>query len=418
MSSLAKKASLVLVFVTIVLDMLALGIVIPVLPKLIEDFLNGDAVKTAQMLGLFGTVWALMQFFFSPIMGILSDRFGRRPVILISNFGLVFDYILMFLAPNLSWLLIGRVISGITSASIPAATSYIADVTPPEKRSAAFGMVGMAFGVGFILGPALGGFFGDFNPRYPFLLAGTLSLLNGLYAFFVLPESLAKEFRTPFSWRRANPVASVGLLLESRLVGFAAINFILSLSHAIFPSIMVLYMSYRYGWTVKQVGFMMAAVGLTNGIVQGALIAPAVRRLGDRGSLILGLIFGTIGFGLAGIADTSFWFWWSVPFLALWGLANAVIQGMMSQRVGPKEQGELQGAIGSLRGITELIGPFIFTLSFAYFIDKNHSLYFPGAPFAINVALMLAALGFAVLGRGTRVDVDDGNASISSVVAK
>jgi DHA1 family tetracycline resistance protein-like MFS transporter len=391
-----RRASVAFIFITILLDMLALGIIIPVLPKLIEDFLNGDAAKAAQMIGVFGTAWALMQFVFAPVLGILSDQVGRRPIVLLSNFGLGADYMLMALAPTLSWLFVGRVISGITSASISAASGYIADVTPAEKRSSAFGLLGMAFGAGFILGPAVGGFFGHINPRLPFLVAGALSLLNAAYGFFILPESLKPENRTPFSWRRANPLGSIRLLASTkRLYAFSEVTFLLSLAHVIFPSVMVIYMTYRYGWTTKTVGLMMAVVGISNGFVQGVLVAPAVRHFKETTVLLIGLVFGTIGFAMAGLAADEFWFWLSIPFLALWGLANAVIQGLMSAEVGGDQQGYLQGAIGSLRGIAELIGPGIFTFMFAYFIEPKSIAHIPGAPFYF--ASFLIFLSIAVL---------------------
>ncbi len=393
-----QHASVLFIFITILLDMLALGIIVPVLPKLIEDFVGGDTVRAAQMIGIFGTAWALMQFVFSPILGVLSDKIGRRPVVLISNFGLGLDYILMALAPSLSWLFIGRVISGITSASISAASGYIADVTPAEKRSSAFGLLGMAFGVGFILGPAIGGYFGEINPRLPFAVAGGLSLLNALYGVFILPESLKPENRRPFSWNRANPVGSLKLLTSTKkLYSLSEVNFLLSVSHVIFPSVMVIYMTYRYGWTTKTVGLILALVGVSNGLVQGVLVGPIVKKYGERKALLLGLIFGVIGFSIAGFAVQDAWFWMSVPFLALWGMANATIQGMMTQEVESDQQGFLQGAIGSLRGIAELIGPAIFTLSFAYFI-KEGNFHLPGAPFFIAALMMIGAV-FVVLRR-------------------
>ena len=278
-----KKAALIFIFITVLLDMIALGIVIPVLPKLIENFLSGNTAAAARMLGYFGTIWALMQFVFSPILGMASDRFGRRPVILLSNFGLALDYILMALAPSVGLLFAGRVLSGITTASIPAAGSYIADVSPPEKRAEGFGMLGMAFGIGFVLGPALGGILGDINPRLPFWAAGALSLANTLYGFFVLPESLARENRSSFSWAKANPVGSLTLLKShTRLLSLSVVNFLQTLAHVVLPSIFVLYASYRYGWSAKTVGLWLALVGVTNGLVQGALIRPSIQRFGEQ----------------------------------------------------------------------------------------------------------------------------------------
>lgn len=387
-----RKASVIFIFITILLDMLALGVIVPVLPKLIEGFLNGDTARAAEMIGIFGTVWALMQFFFSPILGVLSDKVGRRPVVLISNFGLGLDYFFMAFAPTLSWLFIGRIISGITAASISVASSYIADVTPPEKRSQAYGMLGMAFGVGFILGPALGGFFGNIDPRLPFIVAGTLSLLNALYGLFILPESLAKENRRDFSWKRANPMGSISLLKSTkRLYALSQVTFLTCLAHVVFPTSMVIYMNYRYGWSTRTVGIMLAVVGVTNGLVQGLLVGKFVKAFGEKKTLLMGLSFGTIGFLIAALSSNEIWFWLSVPFLALWGLGNAVQQSLTSQEVGPDQQGHLQGAIGSIRGIAEMIGPSIFALPFAYFIQPGH-VQIPGAPFFIAAFLLMTSI--------------------------
>src|SRR5215471_2974055 len=299
----ARSAAFIFVFITILLDMLALGIIIPVLPRLVVDFVGGDAARGADYLGLFGTAWALMQFVFSPVHGMLSDRFGRKPVILISNFGLGLDYIVMALAPTLWWLLAGRIISGICAASISTSYAYIADVTPAEKRAARFGMMGVAFGAGFVLGPALGGLAGNLDPRLPFWIAAGLSLLNALYGVLVLPESLPAERRAPFAWRRANPLGALGLLRSKpQLLGLAGVSFLNALAHASLPSIGVLYMMTRYGWDERAVGFTLAAVGVCSMLVQGGLIGPVVGRFGERLALLVGLVFGMAGFATFGLA--------------------------------------------------------------------------------------------------------------------
>src|SRR4051794_33487028 len=250
-----RRAAFIFVFITVLLDMLALGIVIPVLPRLVVDFLAGDAARAADYLGLFGTAWALMQFLCSPIHGALADRFGRRPVILISNFGLSLDYVLMALSPNIWWLFVGRVISGISAASISTAYAYIADVTPADQRAARFGMLGVAFGAGFVFGPALGGLAGNIDPRLPFWIAAALSLGNACYGLIILPESLSRDRRAPFAWRRANPVGSLILLRSHRdLLSLSLVNFLSNLAHASLPSIGVLYMMYRYNWDERIVG--------------------------------------------------------------------------------------------------------------------------------------------------------------------
>lgn len=392
----ARHAAFIFVFITVLLDMLALGIIIPVLPKLVVDFLGGDAVRAADYLGLFGTVWALMQFVCSPVHGMLSDRFGRRPLILLSNFGLGFDYVLMALAPNLWWLFAGRVISGISAASISTAYAYVADVTPPAQRAARFGMIGVAFGAGFVFGPALGGLAGNIDARLPFWIAAALSLANAAYGALILPESLPPERRVAFSWAKANPIGSLALLRsQPQLLGLGAVNFLSNLAHASLPSIGVLYMMYRYGWNERTVGFTMAAVGLCAMIVQGGLIGPTVARLGERSTLIIGLGFGIAGFAVFGLAPTGPIFWLGIPVLALWGFASAASLGLMSRRVGPSEQGQLQGANASLMGIANLLGPGIFTQTFALFIGPEAGWHLPGAPFLLAAIMLVIAAALA-----------------------
>src|SRR5215468_10780178 len=394
-----RSAAFAFIFVTVVLDMLAIGIIIPVLPRLVVDFVGGDAAEGARVYGLFGTVWALMQFAFSPIQGALSDRFGRRPVILISNIGLGLDYVVMALAPSLYWLFFGRVLSGITAASISTSYAYVADVTPPEERAVRFGLLGAGFGIGFVLGPALGGLTGAIDPRLPFWIAAGLSLVNVLYGFFVLPESLPPERRAPFAWQRTNPVGALALLRsQAQLIGLAGVNFLGNLAHAALPSVSVLYMMYRYGWTERTVGLTMAGVGVAVIVVQGGVIRPAVKQFGERRALIIGLAFGVAGFAVFGLAPTGPVFWLGIPLMALWGLANPSAQGLMSRRIGPHEQGQLQGANASLMGVANLIGPGLFTLTFAFAIDAGRGL--PGAPHLI--AAMLLALAIMVALRATR----------------
>ena len=390
-----RRAALAFIFVTVALDMLALGMVIPVLPKLVVSFLGGDTARAARIYGLFGTVWALMQFVFSPVLGALSDRFGRRPVVLLSNFGLGLDYILMALSPNLGWLFVGRVVSGITAASVPTAGAYIADVTPPEKRAGAFGLLGAAFGLGFVLGPALGGVLGAVNPRLPFWAAAGFSLVNAAYGVLVLPESLSPEGRAGFAWRRANPVASLTLLRSHHeLIGLASVNFVGYIAHEVLPSTFVLYAGYRYGWDARAVGLTLAAVGVSSAIVQAGLVRPVVRLLGERRALLLGLGFGAAGLALYGTARTGREFCAGIPVMALWGLSWPAAQGLMTRRVSGSDQGRLQGSINSLRGIAGLIGPGLFTLTFAGFIG-GRAPHLPGAPFLLAALLLATALGLA-----------------------
>jgi DHA1 family tetracycline resistance protein-like MFS transporter len=392
-----RRGAVAFIFVTLLLDMFALGLIMPILPKLVESFVANDTAHAARIFGLFGTAWALMQFFFSPILGGLSDRFGRRPVVLLSNFGLALDYVLMALAPSLIWLFIGRVISGITSASVSTAFAYIADITPPEKRAAVFGRVGVAFGAGFILGPAVGGLLGGADPRLPFWVAAGLSFANTLYGFLILPESLAPDRRAPFRWRRANPLGALGLLRSDPvLTGLSVVNFVAQLAHVVLPSTFVLYATYRYGWDARTVGLTLAMVGICAMVVQGAAIGPIVNRLGERRALLLGLGFGAVGFLIFGAAPTGALFWLGIPVLALWGVSGAAIQALTTQLVAPDQQGQLQGATTSVQSVSQLLGPFLFNLTFAYFIGAQAPLKLPGAPFLLASALLVLALLIAM----------------------
>jgi DHA1 family tetracycline resistance protein-like MFS transporter len=392
----ARAPALAFIMVTIMLDVLALGLIIPVLPKLVVDFLHGDTGHGAEILGLFGTIWALMQFLAGPVLGSLSDRVGRRPVILLSNFGMGLDYVLMALAPNLGWLFVGRIISGITAASITTGFAYIADVTPAEKRAQAYGMLGAAFGIGFIVGPAIGGLLGNFDPRLPFWCAAGFSLLNAAYGFFVLPESLPNDRRVGFSWRLANPVGAL-TLLRSRpgLLGLGGISFLFNLAHESLPAAFVLYAIYRYHWDQGMIGLTLAGVGICAAVVQGGLIGPIVRWMGAPRALLFGLVAGSIGFAIYGLARTGVMFWIGMPVMAFWGVGSAALQGLASGVVDPTEQGQLQGALQSIRGIAGLIGPGLYTLSFAYAIGPGADWHQPGLPYLIAALCLVVALGIA-----------------------
>jgi DHA1 family tetracycline resistance protein-like MFS transporter len=387
-----RHAAFAFVFVTVVLDMFAIGIIIPVLPKLVENFVGGDTARAAGIYGIFGTAWALMQFLFSPVLGSMSDRFGRRPVILLSNFGLGLDYILMALAPTLSWLFVGRIISGITAASVSTAGAYIADVTPPEQRAAKFGLLGAAFGFGFVVGPALGGFLGGIDPHLPFWVSAAFSLCNGLYGLFVLPESLPREKRSPFAWRKANPIGAFRLLRSHHeLWGLACVSFLSNLAHVALPSTAVLYMGYRYHWDAKAVGLMLAAVGVCSVIVQGVLVGKIVKFLGERRTILTGLACGVIGFTIQGMAPTGTIYAAGVVAMSLWGMMNPALQGVMTRLVSPNEQGQLQGANSSVLGIAALIGPLLFTQLFANAIGAHRDWQLPGAAFLMSATLLVAA---------------------------
>lgn len=398
----SRKAAIIFILVTVTLDILAMGLVIPVLPKLILDFLGGNMTSTANWTTAFTLVFALMQFFCSPILGVLSDKVGRRPIILLSNLGLGLDYIVMALAPSIQWLFLGRIISGITTSSIPTAMAYIADVTPREKRAAAFGMIGIAFGVGFAFGPAIGGLLSEINPRLAFWVAGGLSLTNWLWGYFFVPESLAREKRQAFALRRANPLGSLKLLRSHHeLWRLTTIQFLAYIAHNTF-SVWVLYGIYRYNWNQLTNGLSLMVVGIVTAIISGVLTGPMVKRFGEKKTLYTGQFFGASGMLAAGLAKTGTWLFGSIPIMSLWNISMPAAQSIMTRRVTEQEQGELQGAIQSMRSITFIVGPVIFLQTFRWFIDPKHGTPIPGAPFFLAALL----LGLAAT-MSTRLKVAD-----------
>lgn len=383
------KAAFAFILVTVTLDMLALGVMIPVLPKLIVEFEGGDLQRASSIAGVFGFGWAFMQFLFQPVLGALSDRFGRRPVVLLSNLGMGLDYIFMALAPSLPFLFIGRLISGGTAASLSTATAYIADVTPAEQRAARFGLIGAAFGVGFILGPAIGGVLGNHGLRFPFWAAAALSLLNAAYGYFILPESLAPEKRTSsILWRSANVVGSLEFLRRDRSLALLAGAIFLSyLAHESLPSLFVLYTDYRYHWDAETTGWALAIVGVSQTIVSGGLVRPAVKRFGESATLVAALAFGALGFAVYAFAPTGGIFMAAPPLIALWAMANPAFQAIATRVAGASEQGRLQGALASLRGVSGMIGPLVFTQILAVSISTGA---FSGAAY-LAAALLLGA---------------------------
>jgi DHA1 family tetracycline resistance protein-like MFS transporter len=401
----ARPGAVMFIFITVLLDVMALGMVVPVLPSLVRHFVEGNTSQAAVIYGLFNAVFALVQFFCSPVLGGLSDRFGRRPLILASNLGLGLSYALMAWAPNVLWLFVGRVVSGVTSASFATASAYICDVTELDKRPGAFAILGAAYGAGFVFGPAIGGMLGDFDPRLPLYVAAAFSLANAVYGWLVLPESLPKPLRLDFSWRRANPVGALVLLRRHpELFGLAGVSFISTLAQVSLPSTIVLYAQYRYGWTLKTLGVTLTLVGVALVFAQAVIVGRFIKRFGNRRSMIAGLGFGALGFLIAGLASTGNILWWGIPVLALWGIFGAAAQTVMSKHVSCGEQGQLQGATASLTGIAELIGPMIFPFVFAYFVRPGVPMVYSGAPFIL--ASVLLVLGGVWAWWVTRPEVD------------
>ncbi|HYC69141.1 TCR/Tet family MFS transporter [Brevundimonas sp.] len=398
------RAALGFIFVTAVLDIVAMGIIIPVLPGLIEDFVGSNA-RAGVINGLFVALWAGMQFVCSPIIGSLSDQYGRRPVILISCAGLAADYVLMALAPNLWWLALGRIIAGVTSSSFTTIYAYMADITEPEKRARAYGLIGAAFSGGFVLGPVLGGFLGEFGPRVPFWFAAGLSGVAFLYGMFVLPESLPTDRRMAFSWARANPVGALILLRRhTELSGLAVVNFLLYFAHHVFSAVFVLYAALRYGWGPGEVGLLLALVGVLDMLMQGVVVGPVVRRFGDRATMVLGLFGGAVGIAAMGWAPNGLWFILAMLPNAVWGLAMPTLQSLMTRRVGEDEQGQLQGANMSVASIAGVASPLFFGWIYSMSAGEGAPLPHPGLAFFLAAAVLLLAalIGWGVGRRAER----------------
>lgn len=386
------RASFVFVFVTVLLDMLALGIMVPVLPKLIVAFSAGDLGRAAEVSGFFGFIWAAMQFLVSPLLGALSDRHGRRPIILLSNLGMALDYVLMAWAPSLGWLFLGRVLSGVTAATVSTASAYIADVTPPEQRAGRYGILGAAFGFGFVVGPAVGGVLGAVDLHLPFWVCAAMSFGNFLYGLLVLPESLPVERRASTAW--ANPAAGLRVLGDRRDVAWLSLAaFLFYLAHEALPAVFVLYTDRAFAWDTRAVGLSLGAVGVCSMLVSAGLVGRVVPRIGERAALRVGVAAVAVGFLIHTFAPTGPIFVGAIPFIAVGGLMSPSLQALLSKRVGADAQGRLQGAVASLRSVAGMIGPLLFTQVFSRSIDV-----FPGAPWLVGAGLLLLGLGASLIG--------------------
>lgn len=393
-----SRAAFTFILVMVGLDFLSFGIIAPIFPDLIRSFVGGDFARTSTMLAYFGVAWATMQFIFSPILGAWSDRFGRRPVILISCFGLGIDYIFMALAPSLRWLFVGRVISGITASNVSTAFAYVTDTTTRETRAKAFGMISAAFGLGFVIGPMLGGFLGGAHHlRRPFAIAAGLSLVNALYGFFVLPESLPKERRARSAWHMANPLGSLAIFRSHpELSGLAVVITLYYLAHQSLMTVWAIYVEYRYHWDSKGVGLSLGVVGISAALVSGLLVGPYVKKFGERFSLASGLLYGTIGFLCFGLAHRGWIVLATIPFVALWGIAAPAIQSLMAHHIDHSSHGKLQGAVNSLRALTGMAGPYLYGKVFAVAISPGIKYQVPGAPYLLAALLLGSSLLLAL----------------------
>ncbi len=392
----SRKAALGFIFVTLLIDVTGFGIIIPVMPKLISELIHGNLSQASAIGGWLTFAYAIMQFLFAPVLGNLSDRFGRRPVLLFSLLGFGVDYIFLAFAPSIGWLFVGRTIAGITGASFTTASAYIADISTPENRAQNFGMIGAAFGLGFIIGPVLGGLLGQYGSRVPFMAAAGLSLLNALYGFFVLPESLSKENRRPFNIKRANPVGALLQLKKYPAISGLVISLILLYTaNNGMQSTWSYYGMEKLSWNEAMVGYSLGFVGLMTALVQTVVIRWAIPKLGSEKSLYTGFLFYSAGLFLFAFAANSWqMFAFIVPY-SLGGIAGPALQSIMSGFVPPNEQGELQGALTSLMSATTIFAPVLMTSLFAFFTSANSPFLFPGAPFFLGAVLVLVSTGLA-----------------------
>jgi DHA1 family tetracycline resistance protein-like MFS transporter len=397
-SFIPRKTNIALLLAVVYVDMLGVGLAFPLLPKLVQQFEGGDFSRASWVFGLLAAAYALMQFLLAPALGALSDRFGRRPVILISLFGMGVNYLVLATAPSLAWLVAGRIVAGAMGASYSTAAAYLADITPPERRAQSFGLIGAAFGFGFITGPAIGGFLGDVDLRLPFLVASGLSFANLLFGFFLLPESLAAENRRAFRLSRANPVGALADIGRYKSVLPLIVVFVLAtFANKVAETTWVLFATYRFHWSVGAVGLSLAMVGVTFVVAQGGLIRIVVPRLGERRAILLGLFVSAVVVVLYGIAPQG-WMVYPVMLLGLFGwiVAQPAAVGLMSRTLPPNEQGLLQGVVASINSVCAVAGPPVWTGIFAYFISSSAPLIVPGAAFDGSALVFLLALAIAL----------------------
>lgn len=406
-----RQAAISFILLTLFIDILGIGIVIPVLPELVKDFiakfpsesgpLTADQIDSIAgwYVGMIGASYALMQFLFAPILGALSDRFGRRPIILGSLFALGIDFVIQGCAPNIGWLFLGRLLAGAMGGSFSAANAYIADVSTPETRARNFGFVGMMFGLGFIFGPALGGLCGSIHIRLPFFVSAALALGNWLYGYFILPESLPREKRSQFTIGKANPFGTVGRLRAYPIIAGLTISFLcFSLAQRGLENVWVLYTGHRFGWDEKINGFVLGLVGITAAIVQGGLVRPIIARIGERNAILVGTSVSAIAFLSYGLATQGWMMLVIIAFGSLGGIAGPAIQSLVAAEVDSSEQGKIQGALTSLVGFTNIVAPAVFTTGlFSYFTSEKALAYLPGAPFLAGSFLFVIGLIVAVM---------------------
>ena len=397
-----RKAAVGFIFITLLLDVIGLGIIIPVIPALIQELTGGSISEASRYGGWLIASYALVQFLCAPIVGALSDKYGRRPILLLSLLGFGLDYLVLAVAPTIGWLFLARIIAGVFGASFTTGAAYIADVSSAEKRAQNFGLLGAAFGLGFIIGPVTGGLLGEIGPRVPFYAAALVTFLNLIYGYFILPESLLKENRREFEWSRANPLGALFALKRYPSVAglIGALTFIYLASHAI-QGTWTYFSMEKFNWSESMVGYSLGLVGIMSALVQGLLIRIIIPKIGEYNTMITGIIFNICGCLLFSMASEG---WMLLCFIipySLGGIAGPAIQGILSNQIPDNEQGQLQGALTSIMAATGIIGPLMMTSIFAYFTAENAPIYFPGAPFVTGAVLVAICL-FLILRKGSK----------------
>ncbi|MEM9895030.1 MAG: TCR/Tet family MFS transporter [Bacteroidota bacterium] len=391
-----RQAALIFIFVTVLIDILGVGLIIPILPRLFEEIAGLDPSESAFIGGALIATYGVMQFFFAPVLGGLSDKYGRRPLLLLALFGLGVDYLIIVFAPSLEWFFVARAFAGICGSSVTVANAYIADISSPENKAKNFGMIGAAFGLGFIVGPVIGGFLGEIGVRIPFMIAASLAFLNVIYGYFVIPESLSKENRRDFSWKRANPLGTFQQILSYKaILGLLVSIFFLYVAANATHTNWSYFTSEKFGWSPKDIGISLGFVGIMVAIVQGGLVGPIVKKIGDVKAVYVGFAFNAFGLLTIGLVPEGWMVYLIIVPYAMGGIAGPSLQSIMTSNVPKNAQGELQGGIASVMTITSVIGPLLMTGTFRYFTDPANQIYFPAAPFMVGTALALLSIAIA-----------------------
>lgn len=391
-----KQAALIFIFATVLIDIIGIGLIIPILPKLFEEVAGLNPSEGSFIGGALIATYGVMQFFFAPVLGGLSDKYGRRPLLLLALMGLGIDYLIIVFSPTLEWFFVARIIAGICGSSVTVANAYIADISEPENKAKNFGMIGAAFGLGFIVGPVIGGFLGEIGTRIPFMIAAALAFVNMIYGYFVIPESLPKEDRREFSWKRANPFGTFRQIWNyKRIIGLLVSMFFIYVAANATHTNWSYFTSEKFGWSPLDIGLSLSFVGIMVAIVQGGLVGPIVKKIGEVNAIYTGFIFNAFGLFMMGVVPYGWMVYLVIVPYAFGGLAGPSLQSIMTSEVPKNSQGELQGGIASIMTLTAIVGPLLMTGVFKYYTNPENEIYFPGAPFMVGTVIAIVSIFIA-----------------------